>query len=534
MNMDILNTIRWLRWEQREDGMYLTVLRQGRPENWTMQEIRSVLIGRGVLNVDLPRIQAAIQAATGEPERIGDPFTFFNAEKRKHVLLLVTPLQVRFAVRATILPTDLQITRADVQFLLNEKNVCYGIDWSVIDQLLASGEFDRETIIASASPPIPGKDAEVMETVQIDTNAHPAILEDGSVDYRQIENINQVQAGDVLAVRNPPTPGIPGTSVFGNPLSPEPGEDLGLPVGKNTKPNESETELRAELNGFVYREGKRICVSSVFVADGVNFKTGNIRYQGDVLIQGDVLPGFTVVAGGNIRVEGVVESAHLESTEGSVSVRGAVVGKGEAKIVAARKIMLDSAQDASLKCGGSITVARYLRNCAVETRSLDMPGSAELSNCTVSFWDHVYAGQIGSKSGGESRFILLEDDQEKLMNQARVLAEVQEKLKKAIEDLNYKILLLRGPHLSPEQANQKGLLESNRASLQANYEHATERRKRTIRLLGILPDRDSLVSCADFYPPIRVSFYGREKAFGDESRRWKIGWKNGAIRRESI
>jgi uncharacterized protein (DUF342 family) len=76
------------------------------------------------------------------------------------------------------------------------------------------------------------------------------------------------------------------------------------------------------MNGFVYRLGNLICVSSIYIAEGgVNFKTGNIDYDGDVLVRGDVLPGFTVSADGNINIEGAVEAATITSRNGSIVVR---------------------------------------------------------------------------------------------------------------------------------------------------------------------------------------------------------------------
>jgi uncharacterized protein (DUF342 family) len=441
-------------------------------------------------------------------------------------------LEARFAIRSTILQTDLHISHADAQFLFDEKGIVYGIDWETVDSILSTGLLDQETIVASATLPVPGTDAEVLETVKIDTDARPAILEDGSVDYRQIENVNQVRKGDVIAVRNPPTPGFPGTSIFGTPLTPEPGEDLGLPAGRNTRINEDETELIAELNGYVYREGRNICVSSVFMVDEVNFKTGNIDYRGDVVVKGDVLPDFVVKAGGNITVEGTVENARIESTDGSIVVRGSVFGKGGATLIAGKNIKVELAQDARFKCGGEFVARQYLRSCEVECRDLRVPGQAELSGCTVRFWNSIRVGVLGGKSGAASEFILLENDQEQLSYQAKVLGEVIAKLKLALETVNQKLLLIRGD--SPEQQNEKALLLSNKQSFEDNLARATDRRKKTLRLLEILPDRPGLIVVSEFTPPIKVRIYDHEKTFTDAIGRWQISWKAGAIQRETL
>jgi uncharacterized protein (DUF342 family) len=498
-----------------------------------MDEIKQTLIRHGILNVDAQRIQEVIERASGKSERVGDPFAFFDNAKRPHILLFATPLQARFAIRKTILQTDLRITHADLRFLFDEKGVVYGIDWDTVDLILEKNILEQETIVASATLPIPGKDAEVFETVKVDTNARPAIREDGSVDYRQIENVNQVKKGDVLAVRNPPTPGFPGTSVFGSPLSPEPGEDLGLPAGRNTSINETETELRADLNGYVYRDGRYLCVSSVFVVEGVNFKSGNIDYQGDVVVRGDVLPDFVVKAGGNITIEGTVESARVESTGGSIVVRGSVFGKGAAVLVAKDNIRVEVAQDAKFTCGGILEVKQYIRSSEVECKELTMPGVAECSGCVVRFWERVRAGILGGKSGSPSEFILLENDREQLAQQAKVLGEVMAKIKLALAGVNHKLQLFRG-HLSPERQNEKDLLLSNQKSFENNLAHAADRRKKTLRLLEMLPDRPGLIVVSEFNPPLKVSIYGHEKVFTDAVDHWQVSWKSGGIKRESL
>jgi hypothetical protein len=202
-------------------------------------------------------------------------------------------------------------------------------------------------------------------------------------------------------------------------------------------------------------------------------------------------------------------------------------------LTAAKTVTVETAQDARIQSGAKVQANRYLRQCMVECRELSIPGVGEVSGCEVRFWDSIRAGSIGNKANTPNSFILLEDDREKLMKQARVLNDVIQKIRQAIEQLGQQIFMFKGA-LTPERQNQKNLLESNRQSFLERLATATERRKRTLRLLEIMPDRDSLIICGTFYPPLKVSIYGKETVFRDNTSKWRLGWKNGGMRKESL
>jgi len=533
-NMDIEGH-KWLLWKISPEGTYLTVLPELIPAKWDINEIRKTLIKNKVIDFDIAKIESVIKAASGEMEYIGGPLELFEEGKRKYLYLQVTPMQARFSINAEILQTDFQITNADILFILAEKSVFYGINYDLIDEIVSKGLCGQEFIIATATMPVAGKDAIVTEIHPIDPDAKPFLNEDGSVDYKKWDNIRQINRGEVICTRVPPTPGIPGVSVFGHPLSPTPGEDCSLPAGMNTRIIDHETKLVAAIEGFLYRRGRDICVGGIYIVKGdVCFKTGNIDYSGDVLVKGNVNSGFSVVAGGNISIEGSVESARIESRNGNVFLKNSVFGQNNASIIAEKNIRAENLQDAVIKAGKTLTV-KHIRNCKIEVENLNMPFNGQILSSSIAFRGSLKCGSIGGKVESLNEFIFVENEREHYKKELQNLNELFQKLNATIELLESKLRAIDSEiTLTPELENQKKLLASQLSSCNNSKEQLTVKRKKLIKLIEIMPDRDALIDAYMLFPILKVSIFGFEKEFKQELSSLRIGWKNGSIKMESM
>jgi len=526
---------RWLSWKVSPQGAYLTVIPELVPAKWDINEIRKTLIKNRVINFDIAKIENTIKRASGQMELIGPPFELFEEGKRRYLLLQVTPMQVRFAIDVSILRTDYRVTMSDISFLLVEKAVVYGIDYDTIEEILSKDIYGREFIIATATPPIVGKDAVINEIIQIDPDAKPFLNEDGTADYKKWDNIRQIKQGEIICTRTPPTPGIPGISVFGHPLSPTSGEDYALPSGANTKAIDNETKLVASINGFLYRDGRDICVGGVYVIKGdVDFKTGNIDYFGDVLVRGNVITDFSVVAEGNVSIEGFVEAARVESKTGNVFLKGSVFGQNRGKIIAAKNIYAENVQDSELKSGQTVKVKGQIRNCKIETQNLEMPGDGQIISSSVFFSGVLTCGSIGGKTESLNEFTLVENERQQFKDELRSANELLQKLNNAIDIMEAKLFAIKPSDTSPESENQRQLLKSKLATCNNSKEQLHLKRKKLIKLIEIMPDRDALITARVLMPALKVSIFGSNKEFKQELSHLKIGWKSGGIRMESI
>jgi len=526
---------KWLSWRISPDGTFLTVVRELVPEMWDIKEIKKTLLMSKVVNFDIAKIESTIKAMSGNPERIGPPFELFEEGKRKYLHLQVTPMQARFSIDTGILQTNYNITQEDILFILAEKAVVYGIDYEMIKEILTMTAYGQEFIIASAKPPITGTDAIVTEIIPIDPDAKPFLNEDGTADYKKWDNIRQVEKDEIICTRIPPTPGIPGTSVFGLPLSPTPGEDIALPIGMNTKAIDNETKLVASINGFLYRQGRNICIGSIYIIKGdVNYKTGNIEYTGDVLIKGNVNTGFSVIADGNISIEGIVESAHIESKYGNIFLKNSVFGLNNASIIAHKNINAENIQDARIKAGQNLVVRGQIRSCQIETENLSMPRNGQIVNTNIAFSGHLICGNIGGKIESMNEFTLIENEREQYKEELAKQNEFIQKLDKAIEVLESKTTSIKTAEITPEHEQQAKLINSQLTSCNNSRDQLIARRKRLLKLIETMPDREDLISAASISPILRISIFGSYTELKEELHELRVSWTNGSIKTESF
>jgi uncharacterized protein (DUF342 family) len=533
----------WLSWKTSKNGTYLTVVPDLIPENWSIKDIEKTLVQNKILNFNISKIEAVIKAASGKMEHIGPPFELFENEKRKYIHLHVTPIQARFSIDVGILTTTHRITMSDISFILEEKAVVYGIHYEVIEDILSNESYGQEFVIASADPPVLGVDASVSEAIPIDPDIKPFLDENGNADYKTWDNIRQEKKGDVICTRIPPTPGIPGTSVFGHPLSSSPGDDLALPAGLNTQAIDNETKLVAAIDGYLYRAGRNICIGNIYIISGdVDVKTGNIEYSGDVIIKGNVNAGFSVIADGNISIEGFVEAACIESRQNSVFLKGSVFGLNKTVISAAKNVTMGNVhsatgniQDAKIKAGKTVTVSGQIRGCEIETENLEMPtSSGQILNSTVAFRGHINCAIVGSKNETLNEFTLVDSQREQFKEDIQKTDGLLQRLNKAIELLGAKLVSLKSVQATPELEEQKKLFNSQLSTCEMNKEQLTAKRKNLIKLIDIMPDREDLVRIRQLSPVLKVSVFNVSREYRQELSDLKISWKNGDLRMDSI
>jgi len=533
--MELLDSanMKWLIWKVSPEGTYLVAVPELIPKNWNIDEIKNSMLKNKILNFDIAKIEAVIKNASGLVEKIGPAFELFNENKRNYLHLQVTPMQVSFSIDSAILKTELVITEADILFLLAEKAVVHGINYGLIREAVSSGRiYGQEFIIASATPPIAGEDAVISEVISIDPEAKPFVKEDGTVDYRKLDNIKQVKQGEVICTRIPPTPGTPGKSVFGTTLSPTPGEDYALPAGTNTQTIDSETKLIASINGFLYRQEHNICVGNIYVVNGdVDFKTGNIEYSGDVVVKGNVNADFSVTADGNISIEGFVEAANIVSKKGSIFLKGSVFGLNKANIIAEKNVTADNIQDSKIRVGKIFKVLRRICGCQVETENFEMSIDAQIISSSVFFRGYAKCGRIGGKVESVNEFVYVNDEKRQFKEELQNTNELLKKLSDTINILQTKLPF--AVPKTPELKNQKQLLESQLSSYISNREQLTSKREKLLKLIECMPDKDALISAYMLYPVLKVSIFGLSNEYKRDLSNLTISWKNGAIKMES-
>jgi uncharacterized protein (DUF342 family) len=242
---------------------------------------------------------------------------------------------------------------------LAKRNIVFGLDKAAMLRVMSERMLDEDVEIAHGVAPQPGRHGEI-EMVLTPPSFTTAAGEDGRVDYKNVENISPVKAGDVISRRTPPDPGQPGTNVFGKPIRPAPVMDARHPAGKNTAISDDGREMSAASDGFLRWDGDKVNVLELYAVKGdVDLHSGNVRYDKDVEIFGSVRQGFEVAAGGSVLVYGAVEGK--VTSGGTVIVNGAVMGNeaNPAIVDAEDEVQIGRARFARIQSKSGRVVANF-------------------------------------------------------------------------------------------------------------------------------------------------------------------------------
>ncbi len=270
----------------------------------------------------------------------------------------------------------------DVLNALQDRNVIFGTDLEVITALVNLNEDIYDELIAEGQPHIHGVDAEILR-VHSQREIHPALQDDGTVDFKNLDVLQKVSVGEVLATKIPASEGINGMTVTGKVIQAKNGKDSKFKIGENIELSEDGLSVVSMCDG-VYKlvSDKMIVQNYLELLNGVGLETGNISFKGDVFVKGNVISGYSIDCEGNLSIDGIVEDAIINVT-GDLVVSKGIAGHKGSKVF----------------CGGGL-VAKFIDNAEVRVK-----GNLEVDECLNSkiFCDGevIVKGKKGHVLGGE-------------------------------------------------------------------------------------------------------------------------------------
>lgn len=201
----------------------------------------------------------------------------------------------------------------------------YGLNERLLNNILDNNIFDDEICIAEGKKPVSGKDGSIKYYFELEKPLLPKLNADGTVDYRELDSINQVKKDDILAEIIPPSEGEDGKKVSGEIIPFAKGRVPKFKYGKNVSLSSNGLLLKSDINGMVEFKNQKISVSNILIIENVDSSTGNINFQGNIIINKDIFNGFTVKTEGSVEVKGAVEGGLIECS-GDVLIRQGIQG----------------------------------------------------------------------------------------------------------------------------------------------------------------------------------------------------------------
>ncbi|MFW6138046.1 MAG: FapA family protein [Spirochaetota bacterium] len=338
---------------------------RGRGKKVKVEEVLEVLSRRGAGDFDKSKIARIVREASGEYVKIAE---FTPSEKSSaRVVVEVTEDQMRAA--ATFIPPgpggrDLDMD--DVLDALNGAGVTVGINQEVIQESLEDEVYNTPIPVAEGIKPQHGEDARIEYHFRTEKKVHLEEDEKGQVDFKDLDLVENVVAGQLLATKVNATEGKPGRTVTNKLLEAKSGKDTSLNPGKNTELSADGMSVIATINGQVVLSNGKINVEPIYEVNGdVDMHTGNIVFLGTVIVKGNVEDGFSVKAAGDIDIRGSVGKCLLDA-EGNINIKQGAMGKLGGTIKAGNTIWAKFLEQANVEAGKDVLVQDGIMHCQVD------------------------------------------------------------------------------------------------------------------------------------------------------------------------
>jgi hypothetical protein len=309
----------------------------------------------GVPKVSYEHVMAIIEAARGEREQLVEWPDGARLAAEIHVSIaddrMSASVFVSHPKKGAAPPTI-----GDIAEALHGEGVTFGIERERIRRLLAGEEYDRWVTVAEGREPVHAQSAEIRYHFDPNRGKPYLELEFGRIDLRELNFIENRDAGDLLAELVPPVEPEDGRTVLGTTVYAETEtRAVELRAGENTTTNEDATAVYAAESGNVRIRDGRIVVEPVVTVDNCSYETGNIRHDGSVVVEKHVADGFLVEATGDIQVGAGVGKATLRAG-GNVLLKTGINGNGEGRIEADGNVFAKYVESATVQCGGHLFV----------------------------------------------------------------------------------------------------------------------------------------------------------------------------------
>lgn len=298
-----------------------------------------------------------------------------------------------------------EVTEEILNKALKERNIVHGIKTDFVSRIARVPIYNMSFKIAEGVAARKGDNGKLVLMFDDDNKGTPFIDEKGNADFKTLNKITNVQKDQLLCEIIPPTEGKDGINIYGKVLPGKDGVAVPNPLGTNTYLSEDKTKIYAACDGNVFIKDDKVCVGQTMTVESIDNSTGNVIFNGTVVVKGDIRSGFTVRASNDIVVNGVVEEATLIAGRNIIMSKG-VNGK-KSQISADGNIKSTFIENANVKAGGDISAYAILHSnidCEGEVVLLGEKACIIGGVCKVG--KNIRAKSIGNKSNVQTKIII--------------------------------------------------------------------------------------------------------------------------------
>lgn len=408
----------------KEDGTYVKLIPpQGGGKPLSMNELREYLEERRVAYDKGVLIGEWEEPDTEKLIRLSDEITspcpesyslYVSADKMMAVARFYAPSFGAEKMTAEELAEDLKF-----------RKIKFGICSENIRKFFEDKSYCQDIVVAQGKPYTPGVPAKIEYMFSTQRKAKPTLREDGSVDFHNLNTISPCKKGELLAKLIPAQQGKKGRNVRGEELVPPKVKDDKLRFGKDISLSEDRLAIYSKVNGHVTLINGQVFVSNLLELENVDVSTGDIEYDGSILINGNVFSGYTVKATGDIEIRGVVEGARVEAG-GNISIARGMNGMSKGVLMAKGHIVSKFLENAEVSANGYVAAEAILHSKVQAGTEIQVTGrKGFITGGKVMASNKVSVKTLGS-SMGASTVVTVGIDPELKNRQSELLRNMQD------------------------------------------------------------------------------------------------------------
>ena len=313
-----------------------------------------------------PKNKPVTPEAATETQQEEPPLVDYSLDRELAcgVQLTVDAMGMTAFIRKTDLFMD-TVSAGKILEQLEDNGIVYGlVDVSEVEKFINSSGFKTNPFkVAQGTEPMRGKDARIEYFFETDYLKAGGIDEDGNIDFRDRGPIPWVKKGVLLAKKIPLTDAREGKNIFNELLYVPTVADVALKAGKGVMRSSDGLKLYAEITGTPGLDpSNKVEVSHTFTAPAdVNYETGHINYEGNIIIKGTLKSGFKA-EGHEIRV-GTVDGGEIRAS-GDVTVLNGMIG---GFVYARGNVNIRFIQNSTIFCLGNLTVDKEIMDSRIIT-----------------------------------------------------------------------------------------------------------------------------------------------------------------------
>lgn len=329
-----------------------------------------------------------------------------------------------------------------IKQFLDRNNITYGLKDERIQEIInsvKSGPAGKKVIVAEGAAFEESKDG--IEDYRFSKKLDAGKIDGDKIDFKERGLVNNVRAGEVLAVITKEVPGKPGMCVDGKVIEPQPVKKIkfptaGINVSMFTKDNTFTYTAMASGHARLVFNNMQVNEDFIIVGD-LDYTKGNIDFVGNVEVKGTIKSGFKVKAGGDVLIGGNIEPGAFVQAGKDIAVKGTVkCGKKPGKIIAGRDINAITVLNSLLEAGGDVYIKKQILESTVHCDGKFASSTAKIVGCRITAISGIFVNTVGLEDSNVENYLNAGKNIE--------LAERFEKVKSELEKIkNEKALLAK-------------------------------------------------------------------------------------------